>query len=1040
MPTYLHADASLLAKLCRLNQPRARISAQGDTIIVTTGYGQKLPPITPDRLHYDYDTGTLAIAGAGQNIVIEKCPRQVYQAITNRIAKTRAEIAERITKNQAEIIERVAKTQAAQAEASQIARLANNAHQAIRQYTSSRHWMSFADLNNLRNLAALPPGSRDELILECLTPVDREICRELNRLAEPEHARTARNEHNAAYLARAIPHIKQLAADRAGLNLTDEQAQAVAVNEPSTRIMAAAGSGKTAVIVAKAIHLQNDLEVPENRIRLLAYNRKAAQELRQRLDQADCRAPADTFHRFAMNIIAEVTGAQPQIHPLANDDHARTIFYETQIRELAVDPRHSQKIMALLLEHGHEYRSMWDFADQAEYERYVKTQELRTLNGELVKSHEELVVANHLAQHGIEYQYEPQYPHKTADRHRRQYQPDFYLPAADAYLEHFALDEQGNPPPGWTGYAEGVAWKRELHQQNGTRLIETHSWHHKNGTLTKVLDDQMKQLGIPLQPRPPAELLNSLTETGTVSRTARLIRRFDDMVRANGATTPELKAQTAHAPEPLRARAFIDAYEILAERYDNELRKEKAHDFHQLIQEAAQYVTAGRYANRHRHLLVDEFQDISLERLRLLQALKETGSHIYIVGDDWQSIYAFAGARVDLFTKSPDHLGPTQTVTLTRTFRANAGITAPAHRFIAQNPAQSQRTINPAPDVTDHGITVVYAKSNHAGLRMAQEDLKQRAAGAKVSTLTLGRYRNTRNDLPVHPDRFSTVHAAKGREDDYVIVCDLNNGRYGFPSLVEDDPLLRLAQPDAAHETTPHAEERRLFYVAITRAKRGAYIIADAVNPSPFATELAQHNPEVRILGQTATVCPICSQGVITRRAHNNRVFFVCTAYHNRDLRCAASFHLCPRCNQAPLVVNKPGDPQTVCRNRDCGHRGRACPKCRTGTLQSVTGPSGVFIGCSNYRHPEIQCRHSENPPDEAGDECKTIPQKNAGRQNAPEQPKQTTGTNDKIHAKPVQYKKPEAGAMNARETRTRRQTGRSTKRRNRGRQRHTAP
>ena len=148
----------------------------------------------------------------------------------------------------------------------------------------------------------------------------------------------------------------------------------------------------------------------------------------------------------------------------------------------------------------------------------------------------------------------------------------------------------------------------------------------------------------------------------------------------------------------------------------------------------------------------------------------------------------------------------------------------------------------------------------------ALQDIETKARGQPCTVLVLGRYRQRRAELPTPPRsgplrvEFSTVHGAKGREVDYVMVLDLNDGRWGFPSKVEDDPLLELVLPPASGGGYPFAEERRLFYVAMTRARIGAYLVTDPVHPSTFVTELLRESYDLRQIGEFAPECPPLSQ------------------------------------------------------------------------------------------------------------------------------------------------------------------------------------
>ena len=307
---------------------------------------------------------------------------------------------------------------------------------------------------------------------------------------------------------------------------------------------------------------------------------------------------------------------------------------------------------------------------------------------------------------------------------------------------------------------------------------------------------------------------------------------------------------------------FLDVFAQVRERYERALRDEKALDFHDLINRAARLISSGRWSHAYRYVLVDEFQDISAGRMALLSALRREGLAYFLVGDDWQSIYRFAGSDVGIMRSCGDHLGHVREMTLSSTFRYGAGILEPSTAFVRRNPEQTQRPLRSLSSAADNGITVVSAGAPASGLRTALQDIRELTDGESHLVLVLGRYRRSRRHLP--KDRgdgslrleFSSVHAAKGREADFVIALDLTDRYWGFPSRVEDDPLIGLALPPAAGTAYPFAEERRLFYVALTRARRGAYLVTDSRHPSAFVTELIEKSEGVRQIGEFAPPCP----------------------------------------------------------------------------------------------------------------------------------------------------------------------------------------
>ena len=227
-------------------------------------------------------------------------------------------------------------------------------------------------------------------------------------------------------------------------------------------------------------------------------------------------------------------------------------------------------------------------------------------------------------------------------------------------------------------------------------------------------------------------------------------------------------------------------------------------------------------------------------------------------------------------------------------------------------------------------------------------DVAERSERSTV--ILLGRYwrsqpKNIGELKREYPDlelTYMTVHSSKGLEADYVVVLDLCSGNYGFPSEFIDDPVLDLVL--AAPERHPNAEERRLFYVAITRARRGVYLLADSGPPSSFITELIQDGYDVTVFGRPLdkdVACPKCVEGRLEQRenSQDGGTFYGCSNWPYCDYTQAP----CPNCKYGLLA--KAGDKY---RCRDCGRSVHVCPTCG-GWLLTRSGKYGLFFGCSNY-------------------------------------------------------------------------------------------
>ena len=823
----------------------------------------------------------------------------------------------------------------------------------LRQHFAGDRYARYGDSRKLHE--ALRP-----VLQECegLTRerLDQEATEAIGRLAPLESVEgleAARGRANSIFISKNVPAVQTSAFETLRNPLTNEQAEAVATDEDATLVLAGAGTGKTSVIVGKVAHLVRNEDVSPDEVLVVAFNRKAADEIRGRLKGDLSAAHVHTFHSFGRRVIAESESA-PTISKLAEDDLALKRAVDTIIGELLNDPEQSKAVIDFIVYHQAPYKSAFEFETLGEYEEYVRDIELRTLSGVLVKSFEELEIANYLTEHGVEFRYEDPYETATTTRRHRQYQPDFFLPGHGIYIEHFALDRHGRPPPGWRGYAEGVEWKRNIHRQRGSTLVETYSWQHRQGVLLETLRRRLEEAGVGFVQVPRQTLVRQLAQEQT-SWLAGLLATFLNHVKSSRLSSDELGARARQTGDRRRNESFLDVFEQVRARYQRLLSNQEALDFHDLINLAAEHIREGRWKPQYRYVLVDEFQDISAGRMVLLQALRDQDVAYFLVGDDWQSIYRFAGSDVGLLRDCGDLLGHVEERTLSRTFRFADGILGPSTAFVKRNPEQTQRPLLPASEAEDEGVAVVADPRPAGGVARALQDIEAKAR-RQQTVLVLGRYRQRRGELPTPPRRgslrveFSTVHGAKGREADYVIVLDLNDGRWGFPSKVEDDPLLELVLPPASGGAYPFAEERRLFYVAMTRARHGAYLVTDPVRPSAFVMELLRESYDLRQIGELAAECPRCRRGRL--RPSQNLRSLICS-----DSSCD---HRAPRCPNYDAGYALVGERVASCTNQVCRRPPSVCPRCGLGVLRVIDGRFGPFWGCTEYGS-EPSCRYKRD-------------------------------------------------------------------------------
>ena len=738
--------------------------------------------------------------------------------------------------------------------------------------------------NSLKLHETVAPTLREcvGLVREHLEQDAKEALGRLEHLEPVKGFEAARKRANSLFISNNIPAVKAASLAAVRNPLTNEQAEAIATDEDATLVLAGAGTGKTSVIVGKVAHLVPNQGVSPDEVLVLAFNRKAADEVRGRLTRDLATANVYTFHAFGLRVIAEVEKTKPI---LAEESELHDTLKDI-LNELLDDQQESDAISDFITSYYGVYEPVFDFDTQEDYDEYIRSVDLQSLSGARVRSFEELEIANYLTKRGVKFCYERPYPVLTQTQEFRQYHPDFFLPDYNIYIEHQALDKRCNPPRGWEGYKEKVEWQRRTHEKHGTKLIETYSWQHWEGTLLDDLGRRLKKEGVRLERVSVSQRKSILIlAQQLIESLARLMVKFLNHVKTNNLSPEELLARARNPAKKQSIlwlyEAFLRVFEQVRARYEQRLMAEKKMDFHDLINRAAQYIREGNWTSPYRYVLVDEFQDISAGRMKLLQTLKRDDTAYFLVGDDWQSINRFAGSDVGLLQNCGDYLGHLQTRTLSSTFRFGEGILDPSTAFVRRNREQTQRTLISISSAEDKGLTVVAADDPSIGLQKVREDIEASERGNGYSVLVLGRYNFSGDASQVRTpsEEFSTVHSAKGREADYVVVLDLKDGRWGFPSRIEDNSLLELVLPPTSGKPYPFAEERRLFYVAMTRARIGAYLITDPVRPSTFVTELRKQSGSLRQLGALAPECPRCNRGRLVVRNGRYSQFWGCTRY-----------------------------------------------------------------------------------------------------------------------------------------------------------------
>jgi len=921
----------------------------GETIVKIFSY------LLIDNVEVDSDYGhgdTIVYYNGNERLKISTWPKSEGEWFKGRLEdRIKSYIAEIIKQNKDHILHISKNIDELAKQSEYINTSGLNIHQEIKLALSS-NYLALSQLDEIDDWEQVKSGNMSGWRKRVTKNVEK-IGELVDFVKNPEHRV---HLHNQQYHDLIDKKYSYLFSSIESYPLSDEQKKAVISEEDRHLLIAAAGSGKTSTIVAKAVYLVESGQANPEDILVLAYNKDAKDELNNRFQTLVNKFPcyksaieAKTFHGFGSDIISVVEKKKPSVSVLANSSAVQmaSLFQEITNELINVNESFARSwIEYLTIFKNPIVNLINDIKTFDEYRAYLselgahwkKSDNklrlvLNALDGTEVKSLEELRIANWLIINGVEFKYERRYEIDTADQEHRQYYPDFYYPEVDLYHEHFAFNREGQAPSFFYNYKEGVDWKRKLHVKHNTKLFETFSYQVSEGNIFELLKNNLIKYGVTFRQKTFEQLNLLAKETFNPKKDFQLFMTFLRHFKANNSTFNSIREKINQPPDPNRNLKFFEVFKEIYEAYQAMLCTNQEIDFEDQVNRACKYLEGNEYNHGYNYILVDEFQDISQDRKRMIQALigQNETAKLFAVGDDWQSIYRFSGADINIMTHFADHFGVVTESHLTRTYRSFQGIVDVASEFIQRNPNQIQKKVKACNNIDMNQVYIREFDSISDQLSQIKTQLlKINKVAVKrnqvVSVFLLGRYNHLEpidliselSELSNISLSFKTIHTAKGLEADYVIILNVEHSIYGFPSQISDDPLLKMVIPNP--EKFPHAEERRLMYVAITRAKRGVYIFSNSKSYSTFSNELK----DMEGVSLTAKVrrrnpCPKCDTGELVKRNGKQGNFMECSNYQN--------------CKYTEAALE----------------RKNPCPYCETGELVKRKSKLGPFLGCSNY-------------------------------------------------------------------------------------------
>ena len=919
---------------------------------------------------------------------------------------------------------------------------------------------------------------------------------------KPETFETDTKQANERYINQELKDNSDLFDDLDGKSLDSQQREAIVVDEDAVKVIAGAGSGKTFTIQGKVKYLTEKRDVDPSEILAISFSNASVDDLKERIAE-----PIDikTFHKVGKDILTQYnqysrpdTSALKRIikryltkKALKNEDISKKLieFFSFYIN---VPPSEED------IKYEGDLLDWQEGVDFSTLKRRFKNKQRETLNNEIVRSYEELYIANFLFIYGIKYTYEKiySYPNKNFEREFnkfkeflfsfneeipdelknditkdllnltdifeeyeiKDYLPDFYLDDYNIYIEHFGLNRncENHLIGGKSSeeYVKEMEWKRKVHKKYGTTLIETFSYYQSENRLLTRLAEKLQAQGVEFNEIDYREVYRILLENKTIKEWEDfivLLKTFIELFKGNNYDETKFKEFYDYVGglkdsfSKDRTIAFLKIVEEIYNDYEAYLLKIKKIDFNDMINKASDCIVKNGLDLPYKYIIVDEYQDTSFTRYNLLRNICDSiGAKIMVVGDDWQSIYSFSGCDVNIFTKFDNFFDVCETRYIEKTYRNSQQLIDASSNFVMKNPDQTRKELKSSKSLK-YPIKLVNFDNDFDEIlkfELIIKNIINQSTFKNKKILILGRNNkdifnllknfNVENEYGKRkfeilgdedklrrnkfvkivyresPDvniEYRTVHQSKGLECDNVILINLKNWKAGFPNKMVDDPVLNFVKRNG--DSFSYAEERRLFYVALTRTKNNVYLLAPYFKSSVFVQELKtdanvellnlEHNRletlknieknGERYVIPTKLKCPVCKTGVVLlesfwNKGKLNRVlkcshnmappFNRCNwegGYYGSELEDLDDIEYCPSCDGILIkrYRHSDGHPFLGCTNfRKTGCRGKGkkleyigktCPKCGKPLVKRVNGEdNSLFVGCSGFP----KCRHTE--------------------------------------------------------------------------------
>lgn len=661
--------------------------------------------------------------------------------------------------------------------------------------------------------------------------------------------------------------------------LNEKQREAVMSEDKRLLVLAGAGSGKTKTLLQKLIYLIEEKGVSPSNILAITFTKNATNEMIDRLiisadqngtyekilaDKRISKADKDreryiqqkkykwidgltvkTFHSFCYSILRSygvnefdnkfrIIGDEKRDEEDELSKHVapETVFEVAHklLIEQCMDTDYLLQLKRYILDYVIDkiHLKKDDFKFLVQDGKYFTT-----LDGTKVRSKSEQFIGDWLYRHSIKYEYEPLLNVKDFSFH-----PDFFIPDANVYIEH--VSEKSSP----------IKYKEEQFQKGNLLLVKTFEHMTKDSALfNHTLDNIIKN-------RLPARYHNTITlhfkeefhgYHEDIKDFVMQIMRITDMIKVENIDIDEV-LENARKDQHERVRHFYELAIPIVKQYIHYCTDKSYLDFNDLISRSTSLFQNHEdittiYKNKYEYILVDEFQDVNNLQVELIKLLLTDKTQLFCVGDDWQSIYGFRGSNVSYIVEFEKHFPYSKVIKLNLNYRSTQNIVGASNEVIKHNKFKIEKDVQ-ASKKSEHKIVVYAGNSEEENIQFCFNKVRELLKEGIQNDDILFLYRRSKMYTPYYFKfknesirvQGKTIHASKGLEAKVVFIIGLKEGNGGFPDIWLEDRIFQIIKK-ANHDLLME-EERRLFYVAITRAKDKLFLITEKGCESSFLKEI----------------------------------------------------------------------------------------------------------------------------------------------------------------------------------------------------------